>query len=783
MTDEIPFGFLANSTVDGLRSSNYKIRENATLELIDTIKITHIEDIKVEQFLDFLDVLLHDKNIAVVQNTHNTILTLINNLDQLSALYLHPLVMLAFSAFSDTRKIVWDFGSQLLNVLMDILSPTSVFTELSKVKKNQPSLVIIHLFGYLDDLLNYNRVSSSLFTQFTFVCNDYIKSTDNSVVKAVNHFLINLKINDHLAYLSIINAMDKESLDNLQNLSTNELNHSGGSVVQMNNQQKTLLMKSGKMLLKPPHLSAEKKLPVTLSLPSGRYNRNFGTPPPLSTHSINLSPLSSTRNAQEQGEIDNSSISGNTSPHIGNDESGTLLSSTDSRDVNESRNNANNVENHNLGKSLPRLSPQQYRKPITPVVVKSIFFNTSGCNSPTVRNNVTGTTDKEDLSIDDIKEEDIGNIPALPPLPEELKSVYSYDFDDVPVTSPSNIKFTKILSKPLSSSLPEKNVRAHSALHSKNSGLSADSKKETDDIIEDNTTRKDFDEKPITHNDDLEYSVYEFPNPNDTYRAPVRIVENNPADSFLFKPSTRTAFASTLPGKPVYTCIKRGKPSSQASSPSVNGSGNKQNITFKSRSASIQNQNDRIVKEKTANQFGEYNNKLHSEEWSDHNDAIIGLSQNIDTMHKYINQNIRDIINILVECGNSLRTALAKNALSLLLTIINDSRIDCTVVSESACAPLLSIVSSGRNFISAIAGDCFDALIDTMVPSKAATILINESNRKQDKSRIRIAMAMKRVVGKCSNNKELKEVVDKLSQDPNPDVRKHAKAALNEFTS
>lgn len=90
-----------------------------------------------------------------------------------------------------------------------------------------------------------------------------------------------------------------------------------------------------------------------------------------------------------------------------------------------------------------------------------------------------------------------------------------------------------------------------------------------------------------------------------------------------------------------------------------------------------------------------------------------------------MDNNSLELVKILAEFCVFLRKVLAKNALSLLFAMIRDPKIDCTTACEADRASLLRIVSTGRQFISAITCNCFDALVECMSQSSTSTMIIS----------------------------------------------------------
>ncbi|OHT13243.1 hypothetical protein TRFO_16689 [Tritrichomonas foetus] len=170
-------------------------------------------------------------------------------------------------------------------------------------------------------------------------------------------------------------------------------------------------------------------------------------------------------------------------------------------------------------------------------------------------------------------------------------------------------------------------------------------------------------------------------------------------------------------------------------------------------------------------------NDLGSKEWDDQNNAITELTENKMQFEKEISQNLRNIIVSLLECASSLRTILAKNALTCMLELLNIESIDYNSISEMFSSSLLQIVMSSKKFIVDLASQCLLSLMKRIQPNRAASILIRECQRKHPACRVRVAEAIVAIIQKVPDPKILSESLSLLSNDPSPDVRKFAKEA------
>ena len=172
--------------------------------------------------------------------------------------------------------------------------------------------------------------------------------------------------------------------------------------------------------------------------------------------------------------------------------------------------------------------------------------------------------------------------------------------------------------------------------------------------------------------------------------------------------------------------------------------------------------------------------KLKSSEWSDQNDAISDLT-NPESFIEQLKPNLRDVVTSILECAGSLRSALAKNALTCLLNWIDIRDIDFEPIADMCASSLLTLVASqkSKHFISELSGKCFSAMMESISPGKAADILNNEHKRKHDDARVQVAASMLKLVERLDDSSVLLTSLSDLVADKNPDVRKSARAAMN----
>jgi hypothetical protein len=173
--------------------------------------------------------------------------------------------------------------------------------------------------------------------------------------------------------------------------------------------------------------------------------------------------------------------------------------------------------------------------------------------------------------------------------------------------------------------------------------------------------------------------------------------------------------------------------------------------------------------------------KLNSAEWNEQNEAIIALIAESDQFCGEIRANLVGMVDSLLRCAGSLRSALAKNALNCLIKWITWREISFAPICEHVAESLLTLVSVQRvkHFIADLSGQCFAEMIAAIPVAKAVAICTNEQRRrKNDGPRTHIALALTGLAARTTDCSGLLRPLVPLVRDKCPDVRNAAKAAI-----
>jgi Na+/phosphate symporter len=172
--------------------------------------------------------------------------------------------------------------------------------------------------------------------------------------------------------------------------------------------------------------------------------------------------------------------------------------------------------------------------------------------------------------------------------------------------------------------------------------------------------------------------------------------------------------------------------------------------------------------------------KLKGPEWSDQNDALAVLMAEAEQLAPEIQSNLAGLLESMLECAGSPRSALAKAALNCLLKWIGIRGINFEPFADRCATSLLSLLSAryDKHFIANLAGQFLAALFAAIPVSRAVAICVSEHRRKHDLPRLHIANLMQGLVPRLTECTLVLRPLATLIRDKNPDVRKAAKATL-----
>jgi hypothetical protein len=175
--------------------------------------------------------------------------------------------------------------------------------------------------------------------------------------------------------------------------------------------------------------------------------------------------------------------------------------------------------------------------------------------------------------------------------------------------------------------------------------------------------------------------------------------------------------------------------------------------------------------------------KLQSAEWSEQNDAIASLIADWERFPDEVQASLSTLADSLLRCAASLRSALAKSALTCLLSWIATPQITFVAVCDRVADILLTLVATqkAKHFIADLSGQCFRGLMAAVPASKAVAVCALEQRRRRHEGpRLQIALAMKELVARAADCAAMLRPLAALVRDKAPEVRNAARAAITD---
>ena len=174
---------------------------------------------------------------------------------------------------------------------------------------------------------------------------------------------------------------------------------------------------------------------------------------------------------------------------------------------------------------------------------------------------------------------------------------------------------------------------------------------------------------------------------------------------------------------------------------------------------------------------------LSDSDWEKQNDAIEQLIQH--GSKEAIRNSLRKSVSSLLECAQSTRTALAKNALNLILLWIEDKEIPVSSISDVMGTRLLKLLQqqSSHHFIVDLAGKCFLALLENISEQKICAIISRESKSPFAPARSMVANGALCSIKKISDHVPLLLPLAILGKDADQNARKFSRLAVKEIAS
>lgn len=729
------FGFIPQSVIARFQSSEYQQRVDASAELLELIQNSDFSDIDVHSLLMFIEPYSSDQNYLIAQNVAQVVSALINQtvLHGLTcAPYLHQMVHIVLFMFEDRRRTVCQLGQ---DIFVDLLSSNDHYSVISEVVRSSSTphpKVSVEVFRCFTNLITQGILEPSQLLQFPFYFDAMLLSPHKNVKQSVLWCIDYIKNHYASDYNTLISLMSREVVAIIgkgTGTPTTAVAKSRQDSIVVNR----VLNTAGKVeaAKAKASLNFTRTLPLSRnqyqrpSLPSGKGARQINF---LASMSRPVSSKSATTFLDDDQPPNFVSIEEET----GNQETYSIPDQSPQNDIQQLEDNDNDND-----KLLPPLKEASE--------VLDVF--SSNTNKRFNTEPITNT----------------GNIISTPSINSKKKTVaqpkkrlITFDASVFPLKSDDSETIPSAKQKQRHITFAQNNQQANVSSQNSQQGNLIQT------LINDNFGDAENSNTSSANDSDRPIKSSGFYNLGDDI--------NFPSDNVM---ESKLANANKKKKPQFSISLKRPFPKKHPQSSS--------SLASSLPKGGLQTRLEVHPQPQKPPKIEKLIEKLKSDEWSDQNDSIIEIMNNLDQLIQGINSNLREIVTSLLECSASLRSMLSKNALNCLQKMIKSKSIDFEPISDMCASSLLQLITvhKSKHFIYELSGETFAALIENISTSKATDILKNEHKRKHDDARLKIAFCMASLVQRSNDFAPLLKPLAFLVQDRNPDVRKYAKSAVS----
>ena len=783
------FGFIPQDVISRFQSPAYEYRDSASQEVLHVLSMTNLSQIDIPGFLSFLRSYVTDSNYSVAKNCEEIVSSLISTLNPTTLSndekdnILHLLVQISVKQLSDSRRTVCQLGQNVFGKILGCFDQHLATNEIVRQCSTPTPKLFSEIFRCFTALLQQSILTPTVLLQFPYFFDTAIQDPHANVKQSAIWCVDYLQECYPQDARTLVNLLSRESTHALNKGAFTNPNTSSGAYRQ-----------DSIYIARPSNTAgATSKLKQTFNrtLPISRnqYHRPMLPSSGGKRDSFVFASLSRPVSSISNIPITNSS---NSYPN----ESSPTFSSI----YNDSGNDYNNYPTHHSNTAKSEAfgqadSDEEFSS-------TSDFTNMSTIPNNNNNNNNNNSNSNSNLSVSSktkrlLKVEIIDNhkndrvLPKITQIDSSSLDLSSDRSDSETLSSGHHAVKKKPRSTKLIqlSDLPEPK-RAKSELdrqvtfdsdsnnysnNNSNTSLNSNNNNSNNNNNNSNNNSSNYSEEMLGFHkvtgentpihstgfynlgDDVEFdtqiapprSIPRMTKPRTKTRPKV---PNNPNQKLLTVSGTstkRTTFASTLPAPIIQSPVE------------------------------IQDKNASNKKRKGS--FGDLLEKIRSTEWNDQNDAIQEFMNHSDEMEEQITGALRDLVPSLLECSASLRSALAKNALNLLLKWVEMPKINCENVADILAAGLLQLQTSSHHFIAELASQCFLKLLDNISPQRAVSIINKEYRRKHGLARAKVAEGIVRILPRLTDYGPILKPLAALANDATQEARKPAKDAIAEI--
>lgn len=759
------FGFLPQESIGKMQSPDYDKRIESSQEILDYVPTIPIDDIDVPQFLRFIQEYITDANLKVAQNCSLIVEEIISATKETGSVPVHQCIGISFDQLKDKRRFVIQLGVAVIGDLLRATDPSSVLSEIVKQSSTAPANLQTQIFRSFTTLITQKILDPELLLDYAFYFDAALTSPVDNIKQAALWCVDFLKANHPSTSDSLLNKLSQAAARTVGRVAT----HNPATAIPKN---RTV----GPQIIRPINTAGvveAAKLTMAMST-SGGYRRP-ALPSAGARRLFSLSrPISSTF--------------------------------ANSLDIEKP------IEKFNFEPVQlppPEYEGEKYQAPPEPDHDDEVLFgDLPEIDSRPVINTIfeaeleseetkpkVGHTHFENAVFEEAKPK-VKNVPPKQPS-RVLRSKLHKEFDELQIQGNfggshfDESAFNEIapLAKPKSKA--PSSISEHTGSGRDNEPKRFLPKRNIQTISNDLPASLEPD---LPHETKAKSSAFgaEFPES-------LEIVATKPkAKSVKFGEIPRSTNSSRnqfdLDSRPISTSgaynfgddaiadddIIMPKATLKTTKPKRPP---KKILTVKPKTPQAPATANKEKKPPATPSTQTLIENLQSDDWEVQNSSIENLMKTYTK--DAVKPSLRSAMTSLLECAQSTRTTLAKNALNLVLTWIDDKEIPVSGVSEVMATRLLKLLQqqSSHHFIAELAGKCFIALLDNITENKIATIVTREMKSPFAQARAMVANGVYLSMKKIEDPTPFLVPLANLSKDADQNARKWAKLAVKEIAA
>ena len=799
------FGFLPQTSIAKMQSPEYDKRIESSQEILEYVPTIPIEEIDITGFLKFIQEYITDGNLKVAQNCSLIVEEIISALKPTNSIPIHLCVLIAFDQLKDKRRFVIQLGGAVIGDLLRATDQKQVLAEIIKSSSTAQPNLLTQIFRTFTNLITSKILEPSLLLDYPFYFDSGLTSPNDNVKQAALWCVDFLKANYSNIYEQLFNQLSSNAA---KVVGRTPMQHNPATAIPKN---RTV----GPQIIRPINTAGvveAVKNNLSMSQKAGSYRRP-ALPSAGARRLFSMSrPVSST--FPNQVDLDKPLEKFNFEPIPAPPEpehdDDVLFG-----DLPEPFTNSNITTNDSNPPSLLNFGNNNKQT-----------FNKASTYHPTIKRPLDNIFET-DLELDDFKPkvqhshfenavfEDIPKAKLVPPKqPRSLRSKLHKEYDEQNTQKTAQFggshfdesAFNEIqpLNQPKSRTTSA--FGDHQGIRENDSFGTLPTKKFTGSKVRNlppmlgEITKREENQKSSGRESDRDApksksrsaSAFGNENPDSLAVVPTKQKKSKAVKFSELPPPEETASKPFDPdSRPIHTSgaynfgdddlfgddteyippkaiTKPRKPPKKV-------------VKIKTQSAPPTTAPAKARKPPSTPNPQTLIENLQSDDWDVQNKAIETLSKGVPK--DVIKSSLRNAISNLLECAQSTRTALAKNALNLILMWIEDKEIPITSVSDIMSTRLLKLLQqqSSHHFIADLAGKCFIALLENVPENKICSIVARESKSPYAPARAMVANGISSILSKIEDPTPLLTPLASLGKDADQNARKYAKMAVKEI--